>query len=199
MTSLFFSREYSLFLFIFHPFPHIFWRHRTYDPACREKIKINRVDDGANAVSTEPGPSVILQPMDDVYRLAERPGGDTLLLPTLPAAGHVLYHAGLDQEFASNAFSAQFPTLNVNSQPIPAPEQDFNIKPNSDAVSTGADATTMPADNQEQITALVNSREKEVTELQTTLAVPLAAFNAKFVWHCIMNIESDCEYVYFSF
>ena len=154
------------------------------------------VDDRTNATLIEPGPSVILQPMDDIYRTAERPGGDTLLLHTLPAPSHVLYHAGLDQDYTSNGFPVPFPTLNASSQAIPAPEPDFNIKPSCDAVPTGADVATVPADNQEQIAALVNSREKEVTELQMTLAVPLAAFNAKFVWHCIMNIERDCEYVY---
>jgi hypothetical protein len=192
MTSLSLPREYLFILFIFRAFPHIFRFFLGVGFATLSAVKI-RVDDQANTVLTEPGPSVILQPMDDIYRMAERPGGDTLLLPTL----HVLYHAGLDQDYASNGFSAQFPTLNANSQAIPAPEPDFNIKPNSDAAPTGADAATVPADNQEQIAALVNSREKEVTELQTTLAVPLAAFNAKFVWHCIMNIERDCEYVYF--
>jgi len=142
---------------------------------------------------------VLLQSMDDVYRSAERPGGDTLLLPAGPAAGHVVYHAALDQDYASNAYSAQFPSLNATCQPMPVPETDLNLKPKSDAAPTGVDAVIVPADNQEQIAALVNSREKEVTELQTTLAVPLAAFNAKFVWHCIMNIERDCEYVYFLF
>jgi len=131
--------------------------------------------------------------MDDVYRSAEHPGGDTLLLPAGPAAGHVAYHAAFEQDYTSNAYSSQFPSLNANCQPIAVPETDLNIKLKSDAAPTGAEAVIVPADNQEQIAALVNSREKEVTELQTTLAVPLAAFNAKFVWHCIMNIERDCE------
>lgn len=50
--------------------------------------------------------------------------------------------------------------------------------------------------NQDQIAALVNSRDREVTLLQTTLAMPLAHFNAKFIWHCIMNIEQDCDPVF---
>lgn len=76
------------------------------------------------------------------------------------------------------------------------PEADLNSK----SLTEAGPAVTVPADtqknNQEQIAALVSSREREVNELQTTLAVPLAHFNAKFIWHCIMNIERDCEYVF---
>lgn len=47
--------------------------------------------------------------------------------------------------------------------------------------------------NDDQLAALVSSREREVTDLQSTLSLPLATFNAKFIWHYIMNIEPDCE------
>lgn len=71
---------------------------------------------------------------------------------------------------------------------------------NADAVPAAISVPTdVQKNNQEQISALVNSREREVNELQTTLAVPLAHFNAKFIWHCIMNIERDCECVFISF
>lgn len=196
MTSLFYSREYLYFPISFIPIFAYFYPFLGVGNATLRAVK-NLPEHRTNIASTESGPAVLLKPIDDVYRAAERPGGDTLLLPAMPAAGHVLYQASLDQEYASNAFSSQFPTLNASSQTIPAPEPDLNIQSTADAAPTGADTMTVPADNQEQIAALVNSREKEVTELQTTLAVPLAAFNAKFIWHCIMNIERDCEYVLF--
>lgn len=89
----------------------------------------------------------------------------------------------------SRGFSADFQAYN----------QEADLSNNTSLTDAGP-AVTVPADmqknNQEQIAALVNSREREVNELQTTLAVPLAHFNAKFIWHCIMNIERDCEYVY---
>ena len=72
------------------------------------------------------------------------------------------------------------------------------VEHNADAGPAVSVPTEMQKNNQEQIAALVSSREREVNELQTTLAVPLAHFNAKFIWHCIMNIERDCECVLLS-
>lgn len=111
--------------------------------------------------------------------------------------GHVaLFDQHSSLTYGLNAFP-EFPVLDA---PI-AIEQDFHMASHSQPANSktlAADAATAVdpppgAGNQEQIAALVNSREKEVTELQATLAVPLAAFNAKFIWHCIMNIERDCE------
>jgi hypothetical protein len=73
------------------------------------------------------------------------------------------------------------------------PDAAHNMKSFNEAGAAVAVPAEMQKNNQEQIAALVNSRERDVNELQTTLAVPLASFNAKFIWHCIMNIEHDCE------
>ena len=69
----------------------------------------------------------------------------------------------------------------------------------NDAAPGASVTVDVQKNNQDQIAALVSSRDREVTQLQTTLAMPLAHFNAKFIWHCIMNIEQDCEYVVFLF
>ena len=94
-------------------------------------------------------------------------------------------------EDQSRCFSADFQS--------PDPEADLNSKPVTEVGPAVTVPTDMQKNNQEQIVALVNSREREVSELQTTLAVPIAHFNAKFLWHCIMNIERDCEYVFIFF
>lgn len=85
------------------------------------------------------------------------------------------------------------PSSYYQDQFVQAQVLDGQLSNNTDAGSAVTVPTDMQKNNQEQIAALVSSREREVTELQTTLAVPLAHFNAKFIWHCIMNIERDCE------
>jgi hypothetical protein len=113
------------------------------------------------------------------------------------AQGHLMpmtldnYSSTDYQDEYTSALSRQFSADSRSS--------NLEAELNNKSLTEAGPAVTVPADtqknNQEQIAALVSSREREVNELQTTLAVPLAHFNAKFIWHCIMNIEQDCEYV----
>lgn len=50
-----------------------------------------------------------------------------------------------------------------------------------------------PPVDQDSLTALVNARERDVKRLLSTLATPLANWNAKFIWHCIMKLPGVCE------
>ena len=50
-----------------------------------------------------------------------------------------------------------------------------------------------PPVDHDSLAALVSSRERDVKRLLATLATPLANWNAKFIWHCIMKLQGPCE------
>lgn len=150
-------------------------------------------DDLKNA---EPHQQVLLSYMEDAFTGSDASADRKL---PLPAAARSQAHVPVlaSQAYAPSDLQEQIEgTQGTGFQMDPqsaGPDAALNIKPFNEAGAAVAVPAEMQKNNPEQIAALVNSRERDVNELQTTLAVPLASFNAKFIWHCIMNIEHDCE------
>jgi hypothetical protein len=191
MSSLLYQREHSFFLAFFFS---------SKAGATLNGLKKN-MQCWLTIGPTEPQPQVLSNRVEDAFTGSVAHGAAMLPLPPLglcQAQGQLMPMA-LDS-YSPTDYSDQY--ISDQSRRFPAdflpsnPEADLNSK----SLTEAGPAVTVPADtqknNQEQIAALVSSREREVNELQTTLAVPLAHFNAKFIWHCIMNIERDCEYVF---
>lgn len=145
----------------------------------------------------EPHQQVLLNYMEDTFIGPDASADRTLLLPA--AARSQAHHAPVvssqvyvQSDLQEQIEAAQGLLFQMDPQSAGA-DAVLNMKSFIEAGAAVTVPTDMQKNNQEQIAALVNSRERDVNELQATLAVPLASFNAKFIWHCIMNIEHDCE------
>ncbi|KAG8753184.1 hypothetical protein FRC14_006329 [Serendipita sp. 396] len=144
-------------------------------------------------------PQVLLNNAEDVFGAPDASAFATLAIPAAAVGQNQAYLAS-SATYSQVAYQEQiaqvYSAYVQGEQPAQDKQADLNIK----TLAEAGQAVTVPAEtqktNQEQIAALVNSRDREVTQLQTTLAMPLAHFNAKFIWHCIMNIERDCDPIF---
>ena len=102
--------------------------------------------------------------------------------------------------FSNDNVAVSLPKQLAPAATVPAPDQ-------AQALSGGGviDMTALQNQNKQDgkpapppvdhdsLTALVNARERDVKRLLSTLATPLANWNAKFIWHCIMKLPGACE------
>ncbi|KAG8833996.1 hypothetical protein FRC17_009722 [Serendipita sp. 399] len=144
-------------------------------------------------------PQVLLNNAEDVFGAPDVSAFATLAVPAA-AVGQSQVYLATGETYAQTAYQEQithdYSVYAQVEQQAQDKQVDLNIKTLTEAGQTVAVPAEAQKNNQEQIAALVNSRDREVTQLQTTLAMPLAHFNAKFIWHCIMNIERDCDPIF---